>query len=473
MNGSSAVQTTRPQLAEREWDKLASYLASGTLVPVIGPEALIVSGEDSGSSLYDAWGLALAERVLGSGSAPVPAESETTPLLYWMAGQVWQEKVRAGEDYSANDLAWDIDCVVHRQNWPIPQCLTRFAEIKTLPLYVSTTVDHLLVRAVEEARGVSPHQIIFTPRGIKTQVDLPETFPEPVPTVFQLFGATSSADGSFAKSEDDLIEFSWSLIDHEYAPVRLYDYFRTKTVLLLGCSFPDWLGRFFIHALKAGRDTSGAEIYFVSTRVDRGLEQYLRRRRAKIVNQDPPSFIAELHRRWSEMAPKAPVRGASAGAAAAAPPAAIKRGAVFISYAREDRKVASKIREQLEAEGVDTWMDDSGLEPGAHWEEVIEDNIRQSAFFLPVISQSLDPSRWGDRRERFLLREWQLAVRSNSMRPPEDRFLCPVCADDTSCDAAFVRPFRAEHWTRLSEERLPPEFIQSLRDGIRRFRRAK
>jgi len=56
---------------------------------------------------------------------------------------------------------------------------------------------------------------------------------------------------------------------------------------------------------------------------------------------------------------------------------------------------------------------------------VIEDNIRESAFFLPVISQSLDPVSWGDRRERFLLLEWQLAVRSNSMRPPEDNFLCP------------------------------------------------
>ena len=461
---------THQHLAERDWDKLVSYLVTGAVVPVIGPEALETSEGDS-CGLYDTWGIALAERVLGTGSALNPPQEQSVPLLYWMADRVRQEKARAGEDYSANDLAWDIDCVVHKQSWPTPKCLTQLAEVTTLPLYVSTTVDHLLVEAVAEARGVSPRQIIFTPHGKKAQADLPEEFSDSVPVVFQLFGTTSPVSGTFAKSEDDLIEFSWSLIDHEYAPARLYDYFRTRTMLLLGCNFPDWLGRFFIHALKAGRDAVGLEIYFVSNRVEPGLEQYLRRSHGKVVRQSPVSFISELHRRWSGVTPKAPAQHSSESPLSVLGP--IRRGAIFISYAREDIKVARRIRDQLEAEGLDTWMDYSGLEPGDQWEDVIDDNIRQSAFFLPIISRSLDPDAWGDRRERFLLREWQLALKSNSRRPPRDGFVRPVRIDETSVDAPFVRQFQGQNWTSLQDDQLPPGFINSLREGIRRFRRTK
>jgi hypothetical protein len=469
-NGSSINPTTRQHLAERDWDKLVSYLVTGAIVPIIGPEALDTS-EGGSRGLYDTWGIALAERVLGTGSALNPPQGQSVPLLYWMADRVGEEKARSGEDYSANDLAWDVDCVVRKQSWPTPKCLTQLAEVTTLPLYVSATVDHLLVGAVAEARGVNARQIIFTPHGKKAQADLPEEFPDSMPVVFQLFGATSPVSGTFAKSEDDLIEFSWSLIDHEYAPARLYDYFRTRTVLLLGCNFPDWLGRFFVHALKAGRDAAGPEIYFVSNNVEPGLGQYLRRRHGKIVQQPPASFISELHRRWSEVTPKVLAQQSSESSLEVLRP--IRRGAVFISYAREDIKVATRIHDQLEAQGLDTWIDDSGLEPGDQWEDVIDDNIRQSAFFLPIISRSLDPDKWGERRERFLLREWQLALKSNSRRPPKDGFVRPVCIDDTPGDAPFVRQFEGDNWTRLQDGDVPPEFINSLREGIRRFRRTK
>jgi hypothetical protein len=283
-----------------------------------------------------------------------------------------------------------------------------------------------------------------------------------------LFGASSSVEGTFAKTEDDLIEFSWSLLDHQYAPERLYDYLQKKTVLLLGCNFPDWLGRFLIHALNAGRHEETINIYYVSAGREGGLEEYLRRRRARVLVSPPLAFVEELHQRWQAKAQSGRQQSGVAGRSSAPP--AFKRGAVFLSYASEDRRAVKRIRAQLEDANIDTWMDDSDLEPGEEFQQVIRDNIRDASFFIPVISRSLNSSSL----PRYLWKEWKWAEDANLERRKEDRFLQPLAIDDTPPGAEFIdRPYRDLHWAKLRDGTLPDDFIQSLAQGIRRFRRPK
>lgn len=151
----------------------------------------------------------------------------------------------------------------------------------------------------------------------------------------------------------------------------------------------------------------------------------------------------------------------------------MKPGAVFLSYIREDMEFAVKIRNQMETAGIDTWMDSSALQSGDKWEAVIEERIRKASFFVPLISGSLNPENWGGKRERFFLREWELARRSDSMRMPEDRYIRPLCLDDTTCEASFVWPFSKIHWSYAPEGKLDDAFIQSIRQGIRIFRRTR
>jgi len=446
-------------MTEREWDKLTNLVLERCVVPVIGPELLTLEGDGKQQSLYSAWGRALAEQ------AGIAVSDSADPALFDVAN-VLSLRQNSGE------LAYDIDDVIRRRPWPIPDVLKKLAEISSFSLYITTTIDHLLEKALEEVRG--NHQeiddIVFTPRGVKSRIDLPNNFgPTSAPVLYHLFGASSPAPDTFAKTEDDLIEYSWSLLDQQYSPDNLYDYLQKKTVLLLGCSFPDWLGRFFIHALSGRRHEETINIYYVSPHCEVGLAEFLRRRRAKVVaTESAPDFVTRLHQLWRQRCGDKDQSQTTAVDLRAE----CKPGAVFLSYASEDRARVREIRAQLEAANIDTWMDERALQPGESFEQSIRDNIRRAAFFLAVISRSFDqPSR---ALGGYVLKEWKWAEDASLERHKEDAFLQPIVIDSTPSGAPFVdTPYRDLHWTRLRDGRLPPEFIDFLSRGIRKYRRAK
>jgi hypothetical protein len=447
-------------MTEREWDKLTNLVLERCVVPVIGPELLTWQEDGEEQSLYSACGKKLADQA----GLAFPGDREHH-ALYDVANLLSLKQ-------NSGDLAFDIDDVMRRNPWPIPEVLRKLAEISSFSLYVTTTIDHLFEKALEDARG--PNQeienIVFTPRGVKSRIDLPNNFgPTSATVLYHLFGASSAVSDTFAKTEDDLIEFSWSLLDQQYSPDNLYDYLQRKTVLLLGCSFPDWLARFFIHALNGRRPQETINIYYVNQRCETGLADFLMRRRAKVITTESAvDFATKLHRLWKE-------RSASHSAAALAAPEAqtdFKSGAVFLSYASEDRARVREIRAQLEAANIDTWMDERALQPGDEFEQSIRENIRRAAFFLVIISRSLDqPSR---ALGGYVLKEWKWGEDAALERHKEDVFLQPIVIDDTPSGARFVdSPYRDLHWTRLRDGKLPPEFIDLLSRGIRKYRRAK
>ena len=59
---------------------------------------------------------------------------------------------------------------------------------------------------------------------------------------------------------------------------------------------------------------------------------------------------------------------------------------VFLSYAREDADTARRIYNDLKKQGIIPWFDEEDLLPGQKWETVIKKEIRESDFFLLLIS---------------------------------------------------------------------------------------
>lgn len=451
-NPTSASISTMPMLSEREWEKLIALLREGRLVPVIGPELLRVPhGDNLTARLYDLWGQTLADQ---RHVQTMPGGDET-PLLYRVTN-----RLSVDPEMPIGEFGGDINDVVCNPTFPMPEPLLQLARIVDFPVYLTTTIDHLLETAVIEGRKSlsRPQVIAFKPGGSEFECDLPSGFkPGASPVIFHLFGRTSDDREAFAATEDALIEFSWALIDHSYSPKNLYDYLRGKTLLLLGCNFPDWLDRFFIHALTRDR---GIDVQFVSEYPMAGLYDFLKRKRARpSIMHSPVDFVAELFRRWQQGAPRENHDKDT-----------IKVGAVFISYAREDQAIALKLRKQLEDANIDTWMDESGLEPGAEFKDVIHDNIRNAAFFVALISHSLDLQGSG-RLGRFVFREWKWAEDAAEDRRKDDHFLQPVVIDDTPPGADFIdRPYRDLHWASLKEGLLSQEFIDFVKKGIRQFR---
>jgi hypothetical protein len=469
MTSSDSPSTKVSPLHTRDWDRLISQLKEQRVIPVIGPDLLRIPATDGAEAkLYELWGKELAELF----NVDLPDESADIPLLYWISDQL---SLRT--DIPTGDLESDLSKVVCQSKWPIPLPLLQLAEIKDFPLYISTTIDHLMEAALKLKRGHSKN-IVFSRTGGPNRNDIPADFtPSSIPLLIHLFGASCVDREAFAVTEDDLIEFSWSLIKYSTAPENLYEYLNKRQLLLLGCNFPDWLDRFFIHALS---HEHGAQvgITFVSEHCPKGLQEFLRRKKARpFIEWSPVAFVQELHQRWlqseledakiqDDLQPLLTSEQSHPGLKPS------KLGSVFISYARDDKKIALAIRDQLEAANIDTWMDDSDLEPGEQYEVSIEENIRNASFFIALISKSLDLEN-SNRLGRFVLKEWRWAEDADRERPQSQNFLLPVVIDDTPEGAAFIEgPMRKRQWTVCRDGELPAKFMSLIQQGVRRFRRS-
>jgi hypothetical protein len=458
----AGVVLPEPSMTESEWDMLIGQVLQRLVVPVIGPELLTCEEAGEEHSLFAIWARELAER------ARIPFSGSTDSALYDVANEL-SVLPKYGNPLV---MAYNIDDVIRNPPRPIPDALKKLAEISSFSLYVTTTIDHLMEDALKAARSKNQFvgDVVFTTSGTLNQKDLSKDFgPESDPMLYHLFGSSSKVPDSFAKTDDDLIEYSWALLDQEHRPNVLYDYLQGKTVLLLGCSFPDWLGRFLVRALYRDKSANTINIYYVSPRCEPGLAEFLKRRWASVITTESAAdFVTKLHQKWREKCTDASV--------ADTPPAEIqpgfKPGSVFLSYASEDRDAVRKIRAQLEAANIDTWMDEKRLESGDDYEQRIRENISKAAFFVAIISRTFElPSR---ALGGYVFKEWKWAEDAAMARRKDDAFLQPLVIDDTPKGAAFIdEPYRSLHWAELRDGRLQPEFMELLNRGIRNYRRPR
>jgi TIR domain len=59
---------------------------------------------------------------------------------------------------------------------------------------------------------------------------------------------------------------------------------------------------------------------------------------------------------------------------------------VFISYARKYFEASYELFKDLKNEGVNVWFDKESLLPGQNWENEIRKTIRNSKYFIAVLS---------------------------------------------------------------------------------------
>src|SRR5262249_8033466 len=109
---------------------------------------------------------------------------------------------------------------------------------------------------------------------------------------------------------------------------------------------------------------------------------------------------------------------------------------VFISYSRRDNRpvpphnegFVSRLCSALEARGLDVWMDKRDITPANDFQKDIDDGIRQSHFFLMVISPDMVASP-------YCAKETALAMETNKRLIPVMR-----CEADARTGQAVVVP---------------------------------
>ena len=106
-----------------------------------------------------------------------------------------------------------------------------------------------------------------------------------------------------------------------------------------------------------------------------------------------------------------------------------KRLLIFLSHAREDKKMVRKLCKQLLDDGFDPWLDEERLLPGQDWNFEIEQALRNSDSILLCFSSQ------SSIKEGYIQREYKKAMDYQLEKPEGSIFVIPVRLD--KCEIPF------------------------------------
>ena len=453
MSAGSVSALMATTLDDDAWDDLLSFIEERRVIPILGPELLMVATERGPRLLFEWAAERLAARLnVNVAELPRPYTLNDVVCLFLAA------RGRREEAYVR------LRGIIKDATFSPPVALHHLAAITDFDLFVSTTPDSLLETAINLERfgGAAATEVLsYSPNRV---VDLPterERLQRPV--VYHLFGKLA-ASPTYVITDEDLLEFICALQSEHLVPEKLFHELEHNHLLFIGSNFTNWLARLFLRMAKRQRLSDPRDVGEVladdhssqDERLIAFLQQVSVRTRIYVGAE---RFVEELYRRWQ--AGHKPATAAGPAPARFLPPAReMPDNAVFISYAREDLPAVQLIKAGLEAAGVTTWFDIERLEVGDDYDRKIQRNIMRCSYFIPVISAATQR-----RLEAYFRREWSYALDRARNMADGALFILPVSIDDTTAaDAVIPDRFRALHLTQLPGGQVPAEFAARLAD---------
>ena len=250
--------------------------------------------------------------------------------------------------------------------------------------------------------------------------------------VYHIFG--QAKDGAkWVSDEDLLLTFLLSHNHKEYGATGLTDFLKEneKKLFVLGCNLSNWLFRFLWQPTQVGRTSNlkTTQGYWINKeKPEDSFENFLKKKnfsadeQVKEILVDATKLLQEEQRREAEE------RNLHIDAE--------EFFDVFISYASEDRQIATTIFEALKNMNVKAWFDDRGkgeITPGSPYWEKIKNGIKHSAHFMPVIT-----GKWIEKmtstsslkEETLLVKNWLAECRkSDSAVQLRSNYSIPVIID--------------------------------------------
>ena len=454
MSSGSAATLPMTTLDDDAWEDLLSFIEERRVIPIVGPELLLVSTERGPRLLLDWVAERLASR-LNVHTTELPPNYTLNDVVCWFLAA----RGRREEAYVR------LRSIIKDANFEPPQTLRRLAAITDFDLFVSTTCDSLLESAInlERFAGASSTDVLsYSPNRV---VDLPtERERLQRPLVYHLFGKLS-ASPTYVSSDEDLLEFICALQSERLVPEKLFHELEHNHLLFIGSNFTNWLARLFLRMAKRQRLSDPRDVGEVladdhSSEDDRlvaFLQQVSVRTRIYVGAE---RFVDELHARWQA---RRKLAGSPAPVRFLPPAREMPDDAVFISYAREDLAAVQQIKAGLEAAGITTWFDIDRLEGGDDYDRKIQRNIARCSYFIPVVSATTQR-----RLEGYFRREWSYAMDRVRNMADGALFILPVSIDATTAAVALVPDrFKALHFTQLPGGQVSGEFAGRLGDFMR------
>jgi hypothetical protein len=452
----NAMHPAPQSFDEDAWDDLLNYIEERRVIPIVGPDLLRVQTDRGLMPLYEWLAGKLATR-LQVDAALLPQPLTLNDVVCSYLGQ----RGRREEAYTR------LRSILRENEFEPPAVLRQLAQITDFDLFVTTTFDPLLEKAVNAERyGGQPtaEVIAYAPNRV---ADLPAERSQLTRAVIYHMLGRLSASPTYVVSDEDMLEFICALQSEHLTPEKLFHELEHNHLLLIGSDFSNWLARLFLRMAKRKRLSDPRDVGEVladdHTLQDARLVAFLQQVSVRTrVYGGAEAFVAELHARWMKRkgGSQASAGGTTAPQRFLPPSREMPDNAIFISYAREDLAAVQRLKAAMDAAGLVTWFDLDRLEGGDEFDRKIRTNIARCSYFVPIVSATTQR-----RLEGYFRREWSYAVDRSLNIADGAVFILPVCIDDTSEAAALVpEKFRALHMSRLPGGEPTPEFLRRLQE---------
>jgi hypothetical protein len=450
--GQSAIK-------DRVWYDLLTQIGEGSVIPIVGPHAARLDIRGERLLLPEHLARHVAHEL---GVAGFPPDVRGDDALHRLA---------LASTKGRGEIDEELSYYLRGDALAVPESLRKLAAIRRFQLFLSTTPDSLLRRAIDAERFGGKETTRSLSYAPSTRCDLPGPADQlTAPVVFHIFGKAAGSP-EYALTQRDTVEYLHDLQSQTHRPKHLFDALRDRHLLLLGTGMGGWLARWFLRVVRDRRlDEVPCKTQFIADPAvtsDPGLVEFLERMtsNAKVLPvHDTEAFIAELHARVLE-------RFGSTEAPRVVFGDAMRRGAVFISYCRDDIAHAARLCRALEDAQIDVWMDKQELRAGSAWESQIETNIAHCSVFVPLLSPRTASEA---RRESFFRKEWRLAEERSKRVSSSTTFIVPVLlgGDASTYEASDPPPeFARRNWV-FSEDGSPtPDLLKVLKDTQRTYQR--
>jgi TIR domain/SIR2-like domain len=437
-------------LPDADWDDLLEAIHNRLVIPIVGPELVLVLDPEKKTyvPLYSVLARQLANALDVSLSDASPISLNRVACEYLVS---CKERIPI---YVA--ICKLLDNLNELKVSPA-SALCALASVTDFNLFISSTIDSLLLKALE-SRG--PHVITY---DSKTPIDVPEEFGV---IVYHIVGSRDTHP-YFAIWEEDYLEFVFSLVRHDQQLKNLFLLLKTRHLLFLGTPFTDWIMRFFLFVVNGGRFTDrrhGKTRAYLADRAEilgEPLIFFFDKvvGTTQIIQGDPAAFVHELSSRW-----KAKYAGGGPDEDVFLQmPDEMPRGAVFVSCSKDDREAVANLVRGLEASQIPVWVDKQRLSAGENYERSLEFAVKNAcSFFLSVISRATESDA-----TRFVHTERRWAARRHI-----DGFVyyIPIVIDDTEEPALEPPEFAKIHFDRLRNGVVTPTFANKLRKWVEEYR---
>jgi TIR domain/SIR2-like domain len=400
------------------WRKIERFLKARTLVPVLGP-GIITFGEDD--RLLYPWVTEQVAMRLGLESVP--------PSMHALVCAHLRKNGRV------EDVCIEIDDLLDSSALEPGPLLRALASVSQCRLFFTLGFDPLMERALNLLRGNGRP----VTKSWRFSLDSVATdLPNPVvagAVLGYLFGKASPNPG-YLLWDADAIEFVWQLQRQLPALNALGQTLSENNLLIMGASYPDWLVRFLLRAIRQRPFTEGSGRDFLlaesepPSQADAVVFYESLRRNIQVFPGDPIAVTREFCRRAHAQEPPL-TAGIAPGTNLTLPlmEPEMSDGSIFISYshAPADAAGAFRIVEKLRAAGCVVWLDEERLTCGDDFENHLEDAVRRHCgFFVSVISRATE-----GRSESYYHKERKWAAQRFDSMTHARPFYFPVTIDDT------------------------------------------